>query len=157
MKKVFIVFILYFTCGCSGDDNTVPSAETPAAAHNDSSASVPANLAGCYRMTIEKDTAFLELKQEGDSLYGPLVYKRFEKDSNTGTVRMKLLKGLANGWYVFHSEGKSSVRQIIFQASDSSLAEGYGDIEMKGDSACFKYPHALRFEEKHLFVKMACK
>ncbi len=156
MKNIFIVFILFLAWGCSGDDATVPSAE-PAAVHNDPSVSDTTNLSGCYRMTIEKDTAFLELNQEGDSLYGPLVYKRFEKDSNTGNVRMKLVKGIANGWYVFNAEGKTSVRQIIFQASGSSLAEGYGDIEMIKDSACFKYPHALRFEEKHLFVKLACK
>ncbi|MEJ7609929.1 MAG: hypothetical protein WKF88_01990 [Ferruginibacter sp.] len=155
MKKLFILSIIYAATGCSGDDETIAS--QPVATVSKDVASGPASLAGCYRMTIEKDTAYLELKQEGDSAFGPLVYKRFEKDSNTGTVSLKLAGDHADGWYIFNSEGKSTVRQIMFKTDSSGLAEGYGDIAIKGDSAYFKYPHALHFEEKHHFLRMPCK
>ena len=99
----------------------------------------------------------MELKQDGDRLVGPLVYKRFEKDSNTGNVVLLQKKDRLVGWYTFQSEGMASVRQIVFLPGNNNLSEGYGDLGVKGDTAFFKYPATLQFEIKHPFNKVNCK
>ena len=111
---------------------------------------------GCYRMVIAKDTALMQLTKNGDSLQGTLAYRRYEKDSNKGTVTLHSSGDKATGWYNFQSEGMNSVRQITFKVTDSSFAEAYGDIVLSGDSATYKYPSTLKFEDKHPFVKLPC-
>lgn len=114
-------------------------------------------LDGCYQMVISGDTAVMNLKQNGDNLTGSLIYKRKDKDSNTGNVVLTKTGGRAEGYYTFQSEGHASVRQIVFKIIGNSLAEGYGNIEIKNDTAVLKYPHALNFEEKHAFAKVNCR
>ena len=116
-----------------------------------------ASLSGCYQMLISGDTALMNLTQNGEKLSGSLVYKRKDKDSNKGNVLLTKTGQRAEGYYTFKSEGQTSVRQIIFKINGNSFAEGYGDIEMKNDTAVFKYPHALNFEEKHAFSIVNCK
>lgn len=154
MKQyITLIMFLVAAAGCGGNEKTLTNevAVTDTATNNISSP------AGCHIMVLEKDTAYMSLQESGDSLYGPLEYKRFEKDSNKGIVRLLKRNGRAEGWYNFQSEGMHSVRQIIFKMSGDSLSEGYGDIMMKGDTAMYKYPQALQFEEKHSFVKVNCK
>jgi hypothetical protein len=114
-------------------------------------------LDGCYTMIISNDTAVMTVSQKGDSLTGSLIYNRKDKDDNTGTVYLLKTNDRAEGWYAYQSEGKTSVRQVVFKINENTLAEGYGDIKMNNDTAIFKYPHALNFEEKHRFNKVNCK
>ncbi|MEO6404212.1 MAG: hypothetical protein ABIY51_05400 [Ferruginibacter sp.] len=115
------------------------------------------DISGCYQMIISKDTAYMKLQSAGDAVSGHLSYKRFEKDSNDGDFTGNIYpNGEVSVWYTFKSEGMISVRQSIFKIKENSLAEGYGDIEMKHDTAMFKYPHALAFEENHPFIKVNC-
>lgn len=150
-----MISLLIFVLGCT---ENVKKADTNVVMNNPAiPKSDTYSFEGCRQMIIGKDTAYIALQESGDSLYGPLEYKRFEKDSNKGKVRLIKKAGRAEGWYNFKSEGMNSVRQIIFEIKGDSLAEAYGDIVMKGDTAMFKYPHALQFEEKHSFVKTNCK
>lgn len=119
--------------------------------------SVPDSLNGCYEMIISGDTAFMKLVQNNALITGTLVYKRKEKDSNKGDVVLTKINNRAEGYYTFQSEGKTSVRQMVFKIEKNSFVEGYGDIEMKKDTAIFKYLHALNFEEKHVFNHVICK
>jgi hypothetical protein len=113
--------------------------------------------AGCYEMIINKDSAYLQLADSGYFYTGKLIYKRFEKDSNNGIVSLSKEKDHLSGWYTFQSEGMTSVRQIIFKAYDGKLAEGFGEITVISDSAFYKYPVTLQFEETHPFIKVNCK
>ena len=117
----------------------------------------PISLEGCYEMIIASDTAFMKIEQNNNILNGTLKYKRKDKDSNTGNIILTKIANRAEGYYTFQSEGQTSVRQIIFKINNNSFSEAYGDIEMKSDTAVFKYPHALNFEEKHSFNKIDCK
>ena len=118
---------------------------------------VPASLNGCYEMIISGDTAFMKLEENNDVLNGTLIYKRKDKDGNKGNVVLTKINNRAEGYYTFQSEGKTSVRQIIFKINGNAFAEGSGNIEMKNDTAVYKYPHALNFEEKHVFNHVICK
>ncbi|MEO6584109.1 MAG: hypothetical protein ABIO05_07280 [Ferruginibacter sp.] len=111
---------------------------------------------GCYQMIIDKDSALFKVDIKGDSVFGNLVYNRFEKDDNTGAFTGRADSDKIIGWYRFQSEGMISVREVIFKIMGNQLAEAYGDISAMGDTAVFKYPHALNYEETHLYTKINC-
>ncbi len=150
-KILVLLSVLFFSCSEKKNSATDPTNIAI------TKITEPAKLDGCYEMVISGDTAFLNIAESGDTLLGDLRYKRKEKDSNKGDVVLKKIDGRAEGYYTFESEGKTSVRQIIFKIIGNSFAEGYGNIEMKNDTAVLKYPHALNFEEKHPFNKVNCK
>ena len=147
----FPVLLLILSCSESSNEKVETKPVTSATTVE------PASLVGCYEMIISGDTAFMSIEQSSDMLNGTLKYKRKDKDSNNGKVVLTKTGNRAEGYYTFQSEGKTSVRQIVFKIEKNSFAEGYGDIEMKKDTAIFKYSHALNFEEKHTFNKVTCK
>ena len=114
-------------------------------------------LSGCYEMVISKDSAFLNLNLKGNLVSGDLEYKRFEKDSNKGTFTGTYKDGIIDVWYNFQSEGVISVRQVVFKIEGENIFEGYGDVDQKEDTAYYKYPQTLKYEENHPFLKVECK
>ena len=154
MRKYLFAFpVLLFFLSCSESSNEKVETKPVTAA----TTAAPASLNGCYEMIISGDTAFMNIEQSSDMLNGTLNYKRKDKDSNNGKIVLTKTGNRAEGYYTFQSEGLKSVRQIVFKINNNSFAEGYGNIEMKNDTAVFKYPHALNFEEKHTFNKVTCK
>jgi hypothetical protein len=154
MNRLILIaasMIMLYSCASNTGKQEVPA---PVAKDT-----VVANVsyAGCYEMIINKDSAYMQLADSGYFYSGKLSYKRFEKDSNNGIVTLSKEKDHLSGWYTFQSEGMTSVRQIIFKASDGKLAEGFGEIGVIGDSAFYKYPVTLQFEETHPFIKVNCK
>ena len=115
------------------------------------------NLAGCYQMVIGKDTAYLSLTKDTQGYAGDLWYQRYEKDDNKGSLQLIAETEYLRGWYEFESEGWVSVREIKFKILEDSLAEGYGDVAMYGDTVKYKYPENLEYETKNPFVRMVCK
>lgn len=156
--KTFFLFIGIAACAaaCRSNESKTPEQEQPLQAR-DTTAAVPQSYAGCYQMIIGKDTADLQLTDSAGSYSGKLVYNRFEKDDNVGTVTLTPVRNELTGWYTFMSEGMESKRQIAFKTIDKNLAEGYGEIRVSKDTAFYKYPAALQFEEKHTFNKVNCK
>ena len=162
MNRLFLFFCTaVLTAGCAQPEEEHTLAQQTTTTVKDSidptNEMSVGSIAGCYTMIIGKDTAYMKLKQSGSEASGSLVYKRAEKDNSSGEVTLTVKKYHARGWYQFMSEGKMSVREIAFELNNSNLSEAYGDIEMKGDSAVFKYPHSLRFENDHPFILTACK
>ena len=154
MKKYLFaspIFLLFLSCSESNNEKVESKPVIPV------TTPAPESLNGCYEMVISGDTAFMNIEQSSDMLNGTLKYKRKDKDSNKGKVVLTKTGNRAEGFYTFQSEGLTSVRQIVFKINNNSFAEGYGNIEMKNDTAVFKYPHALNFEEKHTFNKVTCK
>ena len=149
--SAIITALLFFSCTESVNEKKEKKPERI------STIPLPASLNGCYEMIISGDTASMKIEQNKNVLNGILNYKQKDKDSNKGTVALTITGERAEGYYTFQSEGKTSVRQIVFKVKSSFFAEGYGDIEMKNDTAVFKYPHSLNFEEKHAFNKIDCK
>ena len=148
---LFITAFLFFSCKETVNEKKQLKPEII------SKISRSASLNGCYEMIISGDTAFMKLEENNDVLNGTLIYKRKDKDGNKGNVVLTKINNRAEGYYTFQSEGKTSVRQIIFKINGNAFAEGSGKIEMKNDTAVYKYPHALNFEEKHIFNHVICK
>jgi hypothetical protein len=117
------------------------------------------DLEGCYVSILKKDTAYLKLNKENNFITGNLVYRRFEKDNNSGTIKGKIADSLLIADYTFNSEGMTSVRQVVFKISGEQLIEGFGDIIIgkSGDTAKFKNLSQLTFQEEQPFIKKDCK
>ena len=156
MKIIFLFLGVTIACFSCTQSVTEKNEKNIDSIVKDSVVVLPVDLDGCYVMIISSDSAFMKLEQKNDALFGTLHYKRKEKDSNTGKVILKRIGARAEGYYTFNSEGKTSVRQIIFKIKPNAFAEAYGDIEMRNDTATLKFPHALNYEEKHPFNKVNC-
>ncbi len=117
------------------------------------------SLAGCYTAIHDKDTSELVLQHLGgaESVSGELQITNFQKDKNTGTINGVVKDDLIVGWYKFFSEGKSSVRQIVFKIDGDNLLEGYGDTTINGDTIVFKSIVALNYLNDIPFVKRECE
>lgn len=158
MKKI-ILFTFILLAGCNSYTSEDKSEEiikdTSSVSKKD--ASMPLIKSGCYSWVAKKDSAFLKLDISGSKVSGDLKYVLYEKDNNKGTINGILQDSLVIADYTFQSEGITSVRQVVFKIHGDSLIEGFGDIDMKGDTARFKNISPLHFQDERPFIKTDCK
>lgn len=111
----------------------------------------------CYQSINKRDTATLSFKQDGNTISGSLGYNLYEKDKDAGTIT-GLVKGdtiLAD--YTFQSEGKSSVREVVWLKKGETLVEGFGDVQDVNGKTTFKDINKLTFGDAMVFTKTTCK
>ncbi len=155
MKKLLIFFaslsVLFVSCNDNGtnEEGAVTDSLTDDAVAKTTLSS------GCYSMIQQRDTAILRVDVFDTNLSGMLQYRRFEKDDNDGVIDGIIRDGRIFAEYTFQSEGKSSVRQIVFSIKGDSLFEGYGEIAVTGDTARFTDLSQLQFMTTP-FVKVDC-
>lgn len=112
----------------------------------------------CYSAIIKKDTISLSLSVKDSSLEeGELYYNFFEKDKNYGTLTGTFKGDTLFADYTFMSEGKSSVREVVFLKKGNAFIEGYGDVEEKDNKTVFKDKKKLSFDGKIVLSKTDCK
>ncbi|RZK10843.1 MAG: hypothetical protein EOO46_09100 [Flavobacterium sp.] len=112
----------------------------------------------CYSAIIKKDTISLSLTVKDSSLEkGELHYNFFEKDKNQGTLTGTFKGDTLFADYTFMSEGKSSVREVVFLKKGNIFIEGYGDVEEKDNKTVFKDKKKLFFDSKIVLSKTDCK
>lgn len=116
----------------------------------------PFVLPGCYEMTHKGDTATLQLAVQDSVVSGSLVYRLFQKDKNTGTIKGVLRDSLILADYTFESEGLTSVRELILKIEDTVLLQAFGDLQTKGNKVVFVNPAAVQYMADNPFVKLAC-
>lgn len=156
MNRIFFLIVLFF-CACNSQNGQ--QANTDLDQKNREIDGKTVDLEGCYVSIFKKDTTYLKLNKENNFITGNLVYKRFEKDNNSGTIKGKIADSLLIADYTFNSEGMTSVRQVVFKISGEQLIEGFGDIIIgkSGDTAKFKNLSQLTFQEEQPFIKKDCK
>lgn len=112
----------------------------------------------CYSAIIKKDTISLKLTVKDSSLEeGQLHYNFFEKDKNHGTLAGTFKGDTLFADYTFMSEGKESVREVVFLKKGNIFIEGYGDVEEKGNKTVFKDKKKLFFDSKIVLSKSDCE
>ncbi|MFZ1527302.1 MAG: hypothetical protein WAT19_01000 [Ferruginibacter sp.] len=153
MKFSITIIAILLLPGCKSNNKTqLPKAALPA------SAEALQNVAGCYLMTIGKDSAFMRLHKDKDSIKGMLAYQPFEKDKRQGKVSFKQDSRYLTGWYYFKSEGRFSIQQVRFRITEDGLEEGYGQLTYQDDSMLFKNSlNVINFESQHPFKKITCR
>lgn len=157
MKRYLVVLLGCFLGACTGNTEEVTDEgqEVQDIRVIDSTSS----LAGCYTSILNRDTSELVLQHLGGakSVSGEMQITNFEKDKNNGTINGEVKGDLIVGFYKFFSEGKSTVRQIVFKIEGDSLLEGYGDTTMSGDTILFKSIVSLNYLQDKPFVKRDCE
>jgi hypothetical protein len=110
----------------------------------------------CYSTTGSKDSLYLKLEKFPNVVAGKLIYKLYEKDTNTGDIDGVLHGDTLIADYNFLSEGKNSVRQVIFLIKDNTAREGYGQMEDHNGKMVFKNLQQIDFTKGVLLHKIDC-
>ena len=140
MKKILYCFgaiALLSTCNQKTENkNTVTSTITN---------SSQTDFSGLYSYQQNGDTITLQLTVDGTKANGNLLYALNEKDRNSGSFVGEIKNGVLLANYTFSSEGILSERQISFKLTDSSVIEGYGDVQEINGKMVFKDPANLEY------------
>ncbi|MEO6135017.1 MAG: hypothetical protein ABIP35_07685 [Ginsengibacter sp.] len=110
----------------------------------------------CYTSISGKDTFKLKLEVFPNVATGKLSYHFSEKDSNDGTFEGELRGDTLWANYTFASEGKQSIREIVFLIKDSVATEGYGEVEEKDGKMAFKNRNEITFQKGLVLHKTEC-
>ncbi|MDQ6890090.1 MAG: hypothetical protein M3Z56_07425 [Bacteroidota bacterium] len=110
----------------------------------------------CFTGITGKDTVHLKIDMANKVVKGELSYKRFEKDNNTGTIAGTMKGDTLLADYTFMSEGKQSVRQVVFLIKDTAAIEGYGEVEERNNKMVFKNISQIPFEKGQRLHKVPC-
>jgi hypothetical protein len=111
---------------------------------------------GCYTYTIKKDSAFLRINITDNVVSGDLEYNNFEKDSNKGTIKGKMLGDTLLADYTFLSEGVTSIREIAMIRKGADFVEGFGEAEETNGKMSFINRSKLNFKKGMVFKKTNC-
>lgn len=155
----FIGTIIYF--GCHHDDRVIDAGFEE---RNNSKPSAN-SFEGCYRLIVDKDTAFMQLTKISDCVYdGRLSYhklyikkttKKIGIDSTKGPVRVYCAKPYLKGYFKVNNDSIHA-REIIFKIDGMDLVEGYGLTILRNDSIVFKRPANLEYDMANPFKKVNC-
>lgn len=113
----------------------------------------------CYQAIIEKDTVTLTVDVNSvNEFKGELDYSYAQKDKSFGTILGNVKGDTIFADYTFQSEGKTSIRELVFLKKDSNtLVEGHGDIVDMNGKVAFKDKSKLKFDGNVVYNKIDCK
>lgn len=167
MNKIIAATLLLFLFACTNNAPTTSTTNLDSAGKSNTlhttgdntvvTGAQPVMLNGCYQMTSNKDTAYLQLTVQDTTVTGKLTYLFYQKDHNQGTISGILRNNNIYAAYTYSSEGTTSVREVAFQIQDTVLVEGFGPVYQKGKEVLFRDKAKLQFAKERPFVKVACQ
>ena len=159
MKNFYLIcFTVFVACNNNSTTGTSKDSTGNAAAeamHTDTSA--PIVTPSCYAHQTSNNLVLLKLDMVHPSVSGRLTYDIMGKDKNEGTIKGIMRGDTLFADYNFMSEGKRSVRQVIFLRRGNTFIEGYGEVEQKGDSTIFSKTDTLNFNGTMVLQETPCK
>lgn len=148
MKKAHLIVMLIsiLLISCAEESTQSPPEEA-----------IAVTTEGCYSYMTNRDTVLLDMVLSGTLVRGNLTYRFFEKDGNKGHIRGTMHGDTLFADYRFSSEGIESTREIVFLKKESTLTEGYGDMEEKNGKMIFKNMGELSFVNGLILKMTDCK
>ncbi|MEO6844003.1 MAG: hypothetical protein ABI184_02455, partial [Ginsengibacter sp.] len=119
--------------------------------------SADTNSITCYGLNNGKDTVLMKIKIDEGQVSGDLMYHYFEKDKNTGTLKGKMIGDTLLGTYTFMSEGKESVRPVVFLKNGNEMIEGYGKLDSTTGEPDLADRSAIKFDNKFILKQTDCQ
>ncbi len=157
--KVLLSIAILFVFACSNNSSTgerdTGKMHSTTTNTFDTSAKI-IDLNGCYQMTLNRDTATMQLLVADTVVTGNLIYDWNEKDGNKGSIKGVLRDSLIHADYTFESEGMTSVREVIFKISDTLMKQAVGDLDEQNNKIIYKDKTKLDFNTMPAFIKVAC-
>jgi hypothetical protein len=163
MRTLATLFFAVF-CGCSNNgtsdiknsDSIGASMHTTDAADTLVTDNTPVMLTGCYQMTLKGDTVTMNIDLLDSTVTGNLDYRFKEKDTNSGTLKGVIRDRYIYADYTFHSEGTTSIREVVFKVEGNTLVPGFGDIVEQDKKIIFTNKEAIQFQDETPFLKVTC-
>lgn len=155
MKKLsLLTFAALLFIACQNNNSDTSSSEE--ASIDTNMVAVISNIE-CYSYINNRDTATLNFTNTNDTIIGELNYNLYEKDSNKGIIEGAMKGDTLMLNYIFSSEGRESVRQIVMLKKANQLMEATGEVEEKNGKFIFKNLSNLNFGKGIIFSKIDCK
>jgi hypothetical protein len=111
----------------------------------------------CYSSIANNDTVVMQLNiNVNNEVNGNLTYKPYQKDKNEGTIVGNIKGDTLIADYTFMSEGKSSVREVVFLKKDTKFIQGYGDVLTTNEKTVFKDKSQLKFDGIYILNEVEC-
>lgn len=160
MKTCFYVFIIlscaFFACS-DNSKSSEQATDSTTVRTNDPGPRLPLRPAGCYQMTLQRDSATLTVELQDTVVGGTLNYIYYEKDSNLGTISGIWRDSMLYTFYTFRSEGVVSVREMVWKVRTNELLPAIGDVVQRNDTVYYADRSKLQFDDVHPFVKVPCR
>jgi hypothetical protein len=122
-KFLFIVLVAMASCNQASESKT--TTQNPIVPEE---AKIMVPEGGCYAYMKNGDSIWLKVELFPNVATGVLTYHLSGKDKNVGTFDGRLLGDTLVADYTFRSEGKVTVRQIVFKLSAAQAREAYGKM-----------------------------
>jgi len=150
-KFSFIVLAAIASCNQASEPNTVPR---DSIAPEEVKIMVPEG--GCYAYMKNGDSIWLKVELFPNVATGVLTYHLSGKDKNVGTFDGRLLGDTLVADYTFRSEGKVTVRQIVFKLSAAQAREAYGKMRDYEGKMIYDDPSAIDFSKGLSLDSVSC-
>lgn len=154
ISAVFILITILFSCSgnsSSQEKTNVEEYELKEPSSADAVSTI------CYSLKNGKDTVLMKLNIDNGQVSGDLTYQYFEKDRNTGTLKGQMNGDTLFATYTFMSEGRESVRQIVFLKKGDEMTEGYGNLNPTSGEPDFTDKSTIKFDNKFVLKKTSCR
>ena len=153
LSSIFISVTILFSC----NDNSASLEKSTEEQHELKEPSADTNSITCYGLNNGKDTVLMKIKIDEGQVSGDLMYHYFEKDKNTGTLKGKMIGDTLLGTYTFMSEGKESVRPVVFLKNGNEMIEGYGKLDSTTGEPDLADRSAIKFDNKFILKQTDCQ
>lgn len=111
----------------------------------------------CFLSVVNKDTVEMELNiNTNNEVNGKLAYSLYQKDKNEGTIVGNIKGDTLIADYTFTSEGKTSVREVIFLKKDARYIEATGTVLESNGKTVFTDKTKLKFDSNIIFNEVEC-
>ena len=111
----------------------------------------------CFAFTNNNDSIFLTVTIKGKLATGNLIYALREKDRTRGTIKGQFYGDTLLADYFFISEGKQSIRQVIFLRKGNIFQEGYGSMKVENGKLVFTHISDISFTGNVVLLPVDCK
>lgn len=155
MKKLNLILIAFGTIFISCNNKAKVNSEIPV--------SPPAPVTEtlgvkCYSLLANRDSVSMQLNiNANNEVNGKLTYIPYQKDKSEGTIVGNIKGDTLIADYTFTSEGKSSVRQVVFLKKDSKYIEGSGTVLASNEKTVFTDLTKVKFDGKTVLDEVDCK
>lgn len=153
ISSIFISATILFSC----NGNSVSQGKSTEEQHELKEPSSDTNSITCYSLNNGEDTILMKLKMDNGQVSGDLMYHYFEKDKNTGTLKGQMIGDTLLGTYIFMSEGKESVRRVVFLKTANAMMQSYGKLNSVTGEPDLADRSAIKFGNKFILKQTDCQ
>jgi len=115
--------ILIVSCKNNKEEDTTKNQSVVESQQPEDKEEIPVKM--CYLYASENDTISLNIEKLEEDISGSLVYMLHEKDINRGEISGTMKGDTLFADYEYMSEGKNSVRPVMFLKRDNQFIEGF--------------------------------